>query len=238
MLSLFYHIFVFIRKMKKMLCGVPNKEVKPKDINEENLNNKNFFMKMIYPFAVIYDFKTEFSIWALFTLLAGQLGIVTNILIRKFGTESSVFDSLYLDAQAGNFYIYAIAIVASMLGGVFTTFLSSKELSFRHIRMIASSLLVLFLIFISIIYSATQLKISNGMPPIGPEIKYNVDWLQLFIYLFSMVIAVYCFCIIKLHLPKFQILSSAEDYSSKETQAVDELSSSIKQINSDGNLKL
>ena len=208
------------------------------DIQEEPAEDVCFVKKIFLPFIVICDNKTEFFIWALFTLLAGQLGIITNIIIRKFGTEIGIFESLYLDAQAGNFYIYAIAIVASMLGGVFTTFLSSKELSFRHIRMIASSLLVLFLIFISILYSATQLKISNQMPHVASGIKYTVDWWQAIIYLFSMVIATYCFCIIKLHLPKFKILSSVEDYSVQETQTVDELSRNANQINNDGDLKV
>ena len=208
------------------------------DTPKEPAREACFVKKIFLPFIVICDNKTEFFIWALFTLLAGQLGIITNIIIRKFGTEIGIFESLYLDALAGNFYIFAIAIVASMLGGVFTTFLSSKELSFRHIRMIASSLLVLFLIFISILYSATQLKISNQMPHAVSEIKYTVDWWQTIVYIFSMVIATYCFCIIKLHLPKFKILSSVEDYNVQETQIVDELSRNAKKINNDGDLKV
>lgn len=198
----------------------------------------NFLKKIILPFTVICDCKTEFFIWALFTLLAGQLGILTNIIIRVFGSEKSLVESLYLDSQAGNFYIYAIAIVASMLGGVFTTFLSSKEASFRHIRIIACSILVLFLVFIAIIYSATQLKISNEAMQVTKELKYTLDWWQFFIYSFSIVIAIYCFCIIKLHLPKFKILSSVEDYSVQETQTVDELSCNAMQINNDGDLKV
>lgn len=53
-----------------------------------------------------------------------------------------------------------------------------------------------------------------------------------------MVIATYCFCIIKLHLPKFKILSSVEDYNVQETQIVDELSRNAKKINNDGDLKV
>ncbi|MFP6842189.1 MAG: hypothetical protein VB979_08380 [Acinetobacter sp.] len=204
----------------------------------QNPEEANFWQKIFLPFTVISDCKTEFFIWALFTLLAGQLGILTNIIIRIFGTDKSFLESLYLDSQAGNFYIYAIAIVASMLGGVFTTFLSSKEASFRHIRIIACSILVLFLVFIAIIYSATQLKISNEATQVIKELKYTFDWWQFLIYLFSVVIAIYCFCIIKLHLPKFKILSSVEDYSVQETQTVDELSRNATQINNDGDLRV
>jgi len=193
------------------------------------------FLIILKPFTVISGCKTEFSIWALFTLFAGQLGIITNLIIRVLGTDKGVQESLYLDAQAGNFYLYSIAIIASMLGNVFTTFLSSKEASFRYIRIIASSVLVLFLVFNAIVYSATQLKVLNE---VNSNFYYCFDWLQLVFYISSMVFSVYCFCLVKLHLPKFRDLSFEDDYGKKETKEVDELTKSATEKTSDGELKV
>lgn len=195
---------------------------------------ETFFRKVFQPFTVIYDCKTEFFIWALFTLFAGQLGIITNLIIRIFGTEQGVRESLYLDAQAGNFYLYSIAIIASMLGNVFTTFLSAKEASFRYIRIIACSVLVLFLVINAIVYSATQLKIQSN---IQANFYYCFDWVQLIFYIASMVFSIYCFCLIKLYLPKFKALSY-NDYGSRETQEVDKLAKMASQTSNDGEVKL
>ena len=190
--------------------------------------------KILKPFKVIVDCKTEFFIWGLFTLFAGQLGIITNLLIRVLGTDIKFKESLYLDAQAGNFYLYSIAIIASMLGNVFTTFLSSKEASFRYIRIIASSVLVLFLLFNAIVYSATQLRTPINL---GTKFYYCFDWLQLGFYIASMIFSVYCFCLVKLNLPKFKDLAF-DDYGKKETEKVDELTKSATEKTSDGDLKV
>ncbi|TCB67133.1 hypothetical protein [Acinetobacter sp. ANC 4178] len=191
--------------------------------------------KILKPFEVINDNKTEFFIWALFTLFAGQLGIITNLLIRVLGTDKDFQESLYLDAQAGNFYLYSIAIIASMLGNVFTTFLSSKEASFRYIRIIASSVLVLFLLLNAIVYSATQL----GDPiDIGVAFYYSFDWLQLAFYIASMIFSIYCFCLVKLNLPKFKDLSYDDDYGKNETKEVDALTKSAVKKTSDGDLRV
>lgn len=201
------------------------------------LNFLDKYLKYIYlvlkPFEVISENKTEFFIWSLFTLFAGQLGIITNLIIRVFGTQVGFKESLYLDALAGNFYLYSIAIIASMLGSVFTTFLNAKETSFRHIRIIASSVLVLFLVFNAIVYSATQLR--NSVK-IETNFYYTFDWLQLGFYVISMMFSVYCFCLIKLYLPKYLVLS--DDYGTKETKEVDELSRNAIEKTSDGELQI
>jgi len=201
------------------------------------LNFLDKYLKYVYlvlkPFEVIRENKTEFFVWSIFTLFAGQLGIITNLIIRVFGTQVGFKESLYLDAIAGNFYLYSIAIIASMLGSVFTTFLNAKETSFRHIRIIASSFLVLFLVFNAIVYSATQLRDSVK---IESSFYYTFDWLQLGFYVISMILSVYCFCLIKLYLPKYFVLS--DDYGTKETKEVDELTRNAIGKTSDGELKI
>ena len=205
------------------------------DNSQEHSSKSECFLKKVFePFKVIMDCKTEFFLWALFTLLAGQLGIITNLIIRVFSGKYNFEQSLYLDSTAGNFYIFAIAIVASMLGNVFTTFLKKSEVSFRHIRIIVCSLLVVFLGLIALIYSSVQL----GMPDVklNKDINYVPDLWQSVTYALSILISVYCFCIIKLNLEKFSILSSPEDYSNQETKEVDELTKNALQIKRDGDL--
>ncbi|MFW1954395.1 hypothetical protein ACG91D_02180 [Acinetobacter guillouiae] len=178
---------------------------------------KNFIL-IFKPFQKIFSCKVEFFLWALFTLVAGQLGIINNIIIRFYGTNTSIINSIYLDSLAGNFYLYSIAIVASMLGTIFTVFLVKEENKFTYIRVITSSLLIFFIIVVSVIYSATQLYSTQN--PSNENLEF--DYSQFISYILAIILSIYCFGILKLKYPNDKDISDPEYYKA-ETNDVDDL---------------
>jgi hypothetical protein len=84
------------------------------------------------PLTVVKHHWPEFRLWFIFTLLAGQLGVILNVIIRAYSYNMPITYSLYIDSLYGNFYIFSIATVASMLGPLFNNIIESKELKFKR----------------------------------------------------------------------------------------------------------
>lgn len=63
------------------------------------------FQYLYKPFYVIRLNKANFTIWFLFTILGGNLGLASNVLIRKYINNLSLIDSIVLDYHSGSFYI-------------------------------------------------------------------------------------------------------------------------------------
>lgn len=52
------------------------------------------FQYLYKPFYVIRQNKANFTIWFLFTILGGNLGLASNVLIRKYINNLSLTDSI------------------------------------------------------------------------------------------------------------------------------------------------
>lgn len=61
------------------------------------------FQYLYKPFYVIRLNKANFTIWFLFTILGGNLGLASNVLIRKYINNLSLIDSIVLDYHSGSF---------------------------------------------------------------------------------------------------------------------------------------
>lgn len=85
------------------------------------------FQYLYKPFYVIRLNKANFTIWFLFTILGGNLGLASNVLIRKYINNLSLIDSIVLDYHSGSFYIFSIVLLASSVGNVLIDFLSNNS---------------------------------------------------------------------------------------------------------------
>lgn len=184
---------------------------------------------LVEPFSVIKFHKTDFTIWFVFTVFAGQLGIIINIIIRSYSYNTGLFYSIYLDSISGNFYTFVIATVASMLGPLFINFVESERLKFKTLKILALILTIFLLFFTGVIYSATQSKNTTGTH----QISLEVDKTQLFLYFISILVCVYIYSIIKLdyHQQEFSHLA----FNEKDDKNVDLVVEKSKSIIIDGN---
>ncbi|EJG1536630.1 hypothetical protein CKI55_RS22690 [Vibrio parahaemolyticus] len=166
------------------------------------------FTYIFDPFKVIKDNKLEFFIWFVFTILAGQLGILANIIIRYFSHSMTISQAIYLDSASGSFYTYAIAVAASALGPLFANFIKNKKPEFTSIKIVSIIVVMFFLILSGIIYAAVQIKAlsANGIPM---DINLTLDMPQFTIYVLSIFIGLYTYCLLKISTPGYEHLEDS-----------------------------
>lgn len=166
------------------------------------------FTYIFDPFKVIKDNKLEFFIWFVFTILAGQLGILANIIIRYFSHSMSISQAIYLDSASGSFYTYAIAVAASALGPLFANFIKNKKPEFTSIKIVFIIVVMFFLILSGIIYAAVQIKAlsASGIPM---DVNLTLDMPQLTIYVLSIFIGLYTYCLLKISTPGYEHLEDS-----------------------------
>lgn len=152
---------------------------------------------LIKPFKVICNNPPTFLIWFLFTILAGQLGIIFNIIIRYINGGYSFYQTIYLDSINGSFYTYSIALLAAALGPLFIDLISNLSSKFKIIKVFTIIILMLTLIFASIFYTSTQSK--NNIGNIEGLTLVTDGW-QLLFLLLSVIISIYAYSVLRLDL--------------------------------------
>jgi hypothetical protein len=184
---------------------------------------------IVDPFKVIKDDKLEFFIWFVFTIFAGQLGILANIIIRYFANSIPVSQSIYLDSVAGSFYTYAIAIAASALGPLFANFIKNKKPEFTSLKIVSIILIIFFLVLSGIIYAAVQIK-SLSSEPI--ELDLVLDTPQFIIYILAIFIGLYTYCLLKISSPDYGHLE--DSFNEQDDARVKGVVSDSKKLKDDG----
>lgn len=176
---------------------------------------KESFIYIKKPLCKILDHKVDFFVWLMFTIVAGQIGIFANLILNVVGTGNGALHSIYMDSLNGSFYTFGIAAVTSSLGIIYSDSLKKGSRDFNQIKVVFSILVVFFLIFIAIVYASAQLpKSSKDIT----SIVYSVDYIQLFVYLFSIFICIYCYGLMKLDPIKDREIN--DKFDEKDTKVV------------------
>lgn len=110
------------------------------------------FQYLYKPFYVIRQNKANFTIWFLSTILGGNLGLASNVLIRKYINNLSLIDSIVLDYHSGSFYIFSIVLLASSVGNVLIDFLSKRNTDFKSLKVVWLALTFLLSLLCSLAY--------------------------------------------------------------------------------------
>ncbi|EIQ1511885.1 hypothetical protein BBL91_08835 [Vibrio parahaemolyticus] len=184
---------------------------------------------IVDPFKVIKNDKLEFFIWFVFTIFAGQLGILANIIIRYFSHSIPVSQSIYLDSAAGSFYTYAIAIAASALGPLFANFIKNKKPEFTSLKIVSIILVIFFLVLSGVIYAAVQIK-SLTSEPLSLDLVLDVP--QFTIYVLAIFIGLYTYCLLKISSPDYSHLD--DSFNEQDDATVKEVVSDSKKLKDDG----
>lgn len=186
---------------------------------------------VLSPFKVIGENKVDFGVWFIFTILAGQLGIIINA-ITKFYSNHTILESLYLDSSNGSFYTFSIALVASLLGSIFLNFLnSSKNIEYKTVKIFTIIISIFFVFFSGIIYAILQKQNSQT----NLSLLYRIDWSQLIFYLASIIIVVYGYGIQKLEFSKNYNEINDPLFSEQSDQRRDEVIEESLNTKDDGN---
>jgi len=186
-------------------------------------------LKYIFdPFKIIKSNKLEFFIWFVFTIIAGQLGILANIIIRSFTHSISVTQSIYLDSTSGSFYTFSIAIAASALGPLFANFIKNKKPEFTSLKIVSIIIIIFFLIISGIIYAAVQMKTLSTTA----NFELTVDSPQLIVYALAIFIGLYTYCLLRIEAPEYQHLE--DSFNEQDDATVKEVVADSNKLKDDG----
>ncbi|WP_167343166.1 hypothetical protein [Nonlabens sp. SY33080] len=191
---------------------------------------KNIWQLSTKPFEVISENKLIFLTWFLFTVLAGQIGVISNFIIRVINGDLSFSQSLFLDSINGSFYTYSIALLASVLGPLFVNLIENHPTKFKSIKILTIIVSIFTLFFAGVFYSSSpnNLNIENFK-----NLTYNIDWWQFTFLLLSIIISVYSFSVIRLEYNYDKYKELDDNFASKDDAKVDEMNDKTEDLKTD-----
>tara|TARA_R100000353_G_scaffold170772_2_gene134734 strand:+ start:89 stop:685 length:597 start_codon:yes stop_codon:yes gene_type:complete len=191
---------------------------------------KNIWQLSTKPFEIISENKLIFLTWFLFTVLAGQIGVISNFIIRVINGDLSFSQSLFLDSINGSFYTYSIALLASVLGPLFVNLIENHPTKFKSIKILTIIVSIFTLFFAGVFYSSSpnDINIENLK-----NLTYNIDWWQLTFLLLSIIISVYSFSVIRLENNYDKYKELDDNFASKDDAKVDEMNDKTEDLKTD-----
>ena len=200
-------------------------------MEQDQKPKKGILKLLITPLETIGESKIEFTVWFLFTVIAGQLGIIFNIIYRSIFSSYSLEQAIYMDSINGSFYTYSIALLATSIGIIFVNFFENRVIQFKVVKIFTLMAVLFSWLFASIFYAYSQSKETSLS---FENMSFQIDTAQSFFFLFPIFIAIYAFSVIKLELnaQKYSELET-ENYAKKDDEQVQRLNSSSISANKD-----
>lgn len=200
------------------------------------INNMMKIIQLIFhPFKIIGENISEFIIWILFTIVAGQFGILANVIVRNYTNDTTISDSILLDSNNGSFYTFSIALVASMLGPIFIRIIDSKVLVFKTLKTFTIIFSIFYLFIAGVIYASVQSKNSNNIS----FSNLSIDTSQISIYIIALILVTYGYCILRLERRKEQFEYINDPlFNEKDDEKVEDTIETKKEITKDGEIEL
>ena len=192
-----------------------------------------FWGSIFVPFLLCLKHKAEFFIWAMFILVAGQLGTIINVINRVVFQDWTIMEALYPDSIFGNFYTYALVLVASLIAPLLTRINNNEEPRFRTITTIFSTILIFTLILTAVFFSFASQQIQDIDYTNFSATNLEVDTKQLVFFILSVVFAWYSFGL-SLMWEDEVAKQLDEDYQKIEDEAVDKMAEFGEFLNNDG----
>ena len=143
------------------------------------------------PFLVIKKKRTAFTLWVLSTLIAGNFGLVFNIIIRSNMNGLSALESFTLDLKVGSLFLFSIVLLASSFGSVLIDFVSKNDRDFTKPKVIWLCITVIIWILCGVEYASYM---SAQLPPIRSNSSVNV-W-QIIFFVVSIILSIYAYCLV------------------------------------------
>jgi len=191
----------------------------------------NHLKRTLEPLKVIKLEKPYFIIWLVFTVLAGQIGIVTNIILRGNFRDFSIVESVLQDSLNGSFYTYSIALFASTLGLLFINIIEKNPTNFKTFKVYLLIITIFSLFFAGVYYSVGTLKTISEIKSQITDIC--IDWPQLLFLILSIIFAIYTFSITRLDLNYEKFKHLDDNYAEKDDKDVENLDDKVADLKVD-----
>lgn len=184
------------------------------------------FIRTLKPFLVIKQQKGLFMLWFLFTIIAGLLGPIINIINKCwFGLHPMGYASAILqESLSGTFYTFSVVLIASSLGAVL---LKMFELSnkFLKLKLYYIAICIFPMLIGAVCYSSHMSNQTVGNHRLETVVKItseksdsiaDVDHIQLVFFVIAIIIGVYAFCLQYMSLNPEKFPDLQDDYVGEE----------------------
>lgn len=211
-----------------------NQDENPKKWLDRTLDNLHGFWGSLFgPFLICFKHGSEFFIWALFVIVAGQLGTIINIINRSIFQGWTFCEALYPDSATGNFYTYSLVLIASLIAPIFTRIKNNDKPMFSTISMVFSSMLIFAMILCAVFFS----NASQTIPPLDYQtfkgLSFVLDVKQ-FIFVFLAIIFAWYAYGFSLMVKNQELLQLDDSYAHKQDERVKEVAKKAVDTTTDG----
>lgn len=196
--------------------------------------------RIFLPYKVLKLKKGTFFLWFLFTIIAGLLGPIINIANNCGFNDMPMVLSILEDSQTGTFYTFSIVLIASAIGSLFLNLLDSSD-TFRKMKLYFMAICIFPLFFGGIYYSSfsqkkkeefklayvSHKKAVEKESTRGQWIIVVVDKKQLVIFLLSLIISIYAFCLQYMNANKSEFKEIEDSYLDKEELGLKRINASM-----------
>lgn len=158
---------------------------------------KQFTKKVVRPFKFFVVEKQQASIWFLFTIICGLIGISMNVW-SHVNAEVNLYHAILREFSANSFFTYSIVLLTCTAGSLFMKMDKDRLVTFKSIKIWLLIILGGFVFFGAFLCQSRD-KLSG----------FNL--FQLAYFLIAIVLAVYGFCVINMdrHLDIFTDLQDS-----------------------------
>ena len=213
---------------------VNNQVEKPKKWLDRKLENLQGFWGSVFgPFLICFKHGSEFFIWALFVIVAGQLGTIINIINRYIFQGWKFSEALYPDSATGNFYTYALVLIASLIAPIFTRIKNNDKPMFSTISMVFSSILIFAMILCAVFFS----NASQTIPPLDylsfKDAGFVLDVKQFVFVCLAIIFAWYAYGF-SLMVKNQELMQLDDSYAHKQDERVKEVAKKAVDTTTDG----
>ncbi len=207
------------------------KDKKWLDKKLENLHG--FWGSLIGPFLICFKHCSEFFIWAMFIIVAGQLGTIINIINRFVFQGWSLAEALYPDSATGNFYTYALVLIASLIGPLFTRIKNNVKPMFSTISISFSTILIFAMILCAVFFSNASQNISSLNYESFKGNEFVLDVKQFVFLVLSIIFAWYAYGF-SLMVTNGELVQLDESYAQQQNERVHQVGQKAIDSTSDG----
>lgn len=211
-----------------------NSDEEKKKWLDKTLGNLHGFWGSIFgPFLICFKHGSEFFIWALFVIVAGQLGTIINVINRCVFQDWKFGESLYPDSVTGNFYTYALVLIASLIAPIFARIKNNDKPMFSTISMVFSSILIFAMILCAVFFS----NASQTIPPLDYSsfkgVGFTLDVKQIVFVILAIIFAWYAFGF-SLMVKNQELIQLDDSYAHKQDERVKDVAKKAVDTTTDG----
>ncbi len=181
---------------------------------------------LLKPFTVLNkkNIKVSFILWLVFVIGIGNSSILGTIIANW---DNFRWGTVVLNFKLGNFYMFALACLAF---GIYEYaneyYYMKKDIRFRGIKLVSGAISLLLMFLILMFFSSNCLSTDLTLKQIIDENAQAGITFQVFMYISSILISIYMFCVNKLD--QFETdFDSIDDYIQREKDDINSLNNKI-----------